>query len=102
MKKLLAAILSVSLMISGCTTPLPDIGLADPVQAPPLPENLAQRAGPLPQTEITNGAELVLEYGNSIQAYNKLSHQTNGLITFYQCVREALNNETDPEECLNA
>ncbi len=100
--KILGYAVCLSMIVSGCTTPVPpDTGLTTQVQAPPLPETLAQRANALPQTQITNSAELTTEYAQSIQAYNRVAHQTNNLITFYNCVKEVINNKTNNmEQCL--
>lgn len=92
MKKLL--IISASLLLSACST-TPDTGLATGVQIPPIPEKLAQRAGPLPEnSDITMGGQ-VQDNTRNIRAYNARAFQVNDLIDLYNCVREAVNNKKE-------
>lgn len=82
------------LFLSACATK-PDTGLAPPVQIPPLPEKLAQRAGPLPQSaDVTMGGQ-VLDNTQNIRQYNDKAFQVNDLIDLYNCVREAINNKKE-------
>jgi hypothetical protein len=91
MKKITLA-LSV-LLLAGCKTT--DTGLATPVQIPPLPANLAQKAGPLPANDdITMGGQ-VKDNTNNIIEYNSVSTQLNKVIELYDCVREAVNNKKE-------
>jgi hypothetical protein len=92
MKKVIAIISCLALV--ACTT-RPDTGLAPPVQIPPLPEKLAQRAGPLPSSEDTTMGGQVLDNTRNIRAYNAAAYQVNDLIDLYNCVREAINNKKE-------
>lgn len=88
------AILVVALLLSACTT-TPDTGLTTAVQIPPLPENLAQKAKPLPaNTDNTMGGQ-VLDNTRAIREYNSVGFQVNDLIDLYNCVREAVNNKKE-------
>ena len=79
--------------MSACKTP--DTGLALQVQVTPIPENLAQRAGPLPpNSDITMGGQ-VLDNTQNIRTYNEKAFQVNDLIDLYNCVREAINNKKE-------
>lgn len=92
MKKVIAIISCLALV--ACTT-RPDTGLAPSVQVPPIPERLAQRAGPLPEnTDVTMGGQ-VLDNTRNIRAYNAAAFQVNDLIDLYNCVREAVNNKKE-------
>lgn len=83
----------ILLMLSACSTP--DTGLAPPVQVPPIPENLAQRAQALPPSvDLTMGGQ-VLDNTQNIRQYNEKAFQVNDLIDLYNCVREAINNKKE-------
>lgn len=85
-------VIVLALLLSACKT---DTGLATSVQIPPIPENLAQRAGPLPaSTDITMGGQ-VLDNTRNIRQYNDTAFQVNDLIDLYNCVREAVNNKKE-------
>lgn len=72
-----------------------DTGLTTAVQVPPLPENLAQKRGPLnPNNDVTMGG-LVKENTNNIRQYNSTAFQVNSLIDLYNCVKDAVNNKTE-------
>jgi hypothetical protein len=87
-------ILIVALLLSACKT-TEDTGLTVSVQVPPIPEKLAQRAGPLPANEnITMGGQ-VQDNTRNISAYNGVAFQVNDLIDLYNCVREAVNNKKE-------
>lgn len=88
------SLIVVALLLSACKT-APDTGLTVGVQVPPLPEKLAQRAGPLPEnTDITMGGQ-VQDNTRNIRAYNAAAFQVNDLIDLYNCVREAINNKKE-------
>jgi hypothetical protein len=82
------------LLLSGCTA-TQDTGLAVGVQVPPIPESLAQRAGPLPSSSDTTMGGQVLDNTRNIRAYNEKAFQVNDLIDLYNCVREAVNNKKE-------
>lgn len=87
-------VIIVALLLSACKT-TEDTGLVVGVQIPPIPENLAQRAGPLPANEdITMGGQ-VRDNTRNISAYNGVAFQVNDLIDLYNCVREAVNNKKE-------
>ena len=88
------SLIVVALLLSACTT-TPDTGLATGMQVPPIPEKLAERAGPLPEnTDITMGGQ-VQDNTRNIRAYNQRAFQVNDLIDLYNCVREAINNKKE-------
>lgn len=95
MKKL---VLISLFLVSACSTPR-DTGLAPAVQIPPLPENLAQKAGPLPPNSDETMGGQVLDNTRNIREYNEKAFQVNDLIDLYNCVREAVNNKKEIE-CL--
>lgn len=74
-----------------------DIGLAPAVQIPPLPENLAQKAEPLPPVEDATMGGLVQANVEASREYNAVSFQLNKLIDLYNCVQIAVNNKKEPE-----
>lgn len=89
-----ASIIVLALLLSACKTTT-DTGLTTSVQIPPIPENLAQRAGPLtPNTDTTMGGQ-VSDNTTSIRHYNDKAFQVNDLIDLYNCVREAVNNKKE-------
>lgn len=91
MKKL---IIVAALLVSACASK-PDTGLAPAVQIPPIPENLAQKAEPLPPiTDPTMGG-LVQANVQSSKQYNSVSFQLNKLIDLYNCVRDSVNNKKE-------
>lgn len=88
------SLIVVALLLSACKTTT-DTGLTTGVQVPPIPEKLAQRAGPLPEnTDVTMGGQ-VLDNTRNIRAYNAAAFQVNDLIDLYNCVREAINNKKE-------
>lgn len=88
------SLIVLALLLSACTT-TPDTGLATGMQVPPIPEKLAERAGPLPEnTDITMGGQ-VQDNTRNIRAYNQRAFQVNDLIDLYNCVREAINNKKE-------
>lgn len=88
------SILVVALLLAACKT-APDTGLVTGVQIPPIPEKLAQKAGPLPgNTDITMGGQ-VKDNTRNIREYNNKAFQVNDLIDLYNCVREAVNNKKE-------
>jgi hypothetical protein len=87
-------IIIAALLLSACKT-TEDTGLVTSVQVPPIPEKLAQRAGPLPASDnITMGGQ-VQDNTRNISAYNGVAFQVNDLIDLYNCVREAVNNKKE-------
>lgn len=82
------------LLLSGCAT-APDTGLATGVQIPPLPEKLAQKAGPLTLNQDTTMGGQVLDNTQNIRQYNDKAFQVNDLIDLYNCVRDAVNNKKE-------
>ena len=91
MKKTL---LVLALLLSGCAA-APDTGLATGVQIPPLPEKLAQKAGPLTPNQDTTMGGQVLDNTQNIRQYNDKAFQVNDLIDLYNCVRDAVNNKKE-------
>ncbi len=88
------SILVAALLLGACKT-APDTGLAPGVQIPPIPEKLAQKAGPLSENDdVTMGGQ-VKDNTNSIREYNSKAFQVNDLIDLYNCVREAVNNKKE-------
>lgn len=86
-------IIALALLLSACKTT--DTGLPTGVQIPPIPENLAQRAGSLsPSSDATMGGQ-VKDNTNNIRQYNAKAFQVNDLIDLYNCVREAVNNKKE-------
>lgn len=91
-------ILVVALLLSACASNN-STGLAPAVQIPPLPENLAQKAKPLPASnDVTMGGQ-VRDNTHNIREYNGVSIQLNHVIDVYNCVRDAVNNKKEPK-CL--
>jgi hypothetical protein len=88
------SILIAALLLSACKT-TEDTGLTVGVQVPPIPEKLAQRAGPLPANENTTMGGQVQDNTRNISAYNGVAFQVNDLIDLYNCVREAVNNKKE-------
>lgn len=84
-----------ALTLSACKTVQPDTGLATAVQIPPLPENLAQKAGPLPSSDDTTMGGQVKDNTRNIREYNSKATQLNNLIDLYNCVRDAVNNKKE-------
>ena len=88
------SILVLVLLLAACKT-TGDTGLVTGVQIPPIPEKLAQKAGPLPPNEdITMGGQ-VKDNTHNIREYNAKAFQVNDLIDLYNCVREAVNNKKE-------
>lgn len=87
-------IIIAALLLSACKT-APDTGLTTGVQVPPIPEKLAQRAGPLSENSDTTMGGQVLDNTRNIRAYNARGFQVNDLIDLYNCVREAVNNKKE-------
>lgn len=91
MKKL---VIVSALLLSACANK-PDTGLAPAVEIPPIPENLAQKAEPLPPiTDPTMGG-LVKANIDSSKKYNAVSFQLNKLIDLYNCVMDSVNNKKE-------
>jgi hypothetical protein len=88
-------IIVASLFLVGCKTT--DTDLATPIQIPPIPENLAQRAGPLPANEDTTMGGQVLDNTRNIREYNSVASQLNNVLDLYNCVREAVNQKKEIE-----
>jgi hypothetical protein len=91
MKKL---IIVAALLVSACASK-PDTGLAPAVQIPPIPENLAQKAEPLPPVTDPTMGGLVQANVQSSKQYNSVSFQLNKLIDLYNCVRDSVNNKKE-------
>lgn len=91
MKKL---IIVAALLVSACASK-PDTGLAPAVQIPPIPENLAQKAEPLPPVTDPTMGGLVQANIQSSRQYNSVSFQLNKLIDLYNCVRDSVNNKKE-------
>ena len=91
MKKILFAAAALT-MISGCKhAPDLELGEAKSVQMPELPAELSRRAERLPDiTDRTMGGVQV-DGIETDKKYNDVAHQNNALITFYNCVRDAVN-----------
>lgn len=91
MKKLIVV---AALLTSACANK-PDTGLAPAVQIPPIPENLAQKAEPLPPVTDPTMGGLVQANIQSSRQYNSVSFQLNKLIDLYNCVRDSVNNKKE-------
>lgn len=92
MKRIMIAIVGLSLLAGCKTTQDPELGEARSVQVPPLPASLAQRPTRLPDiTDPTMGG-IQIDGVKSDRTYNDVAHQTNSLITVYECVRVAVNS----------
>ena len=90
MRKLILAVLLITV---SCTKP--DTGLTTSVQVPPLPENLAQRAGKLePLSDTSMGAQ-VTDNTFNIRQYNSVANQLNNVIDLYNCVKDSVNNKKE-------
>jgi hypothetical protein len=87
-------LLAAVLMLSACGDK-EDTGLAPQVRIPPIPDNLAQRARPLPLNSDTTMGGQVKDNTSNIIKYNAKSFQVNDLIDLYNCVREAVNNKKE-------
>ena len=87
------SIIVLALLLSACKTT--DTGLTTSVQIPPIPEKLAQRAGPLTENTDTTMGGQVMDNTRSIRQYNDKAFQVNDLIDLYNCVREAVNNKKE-------
>lgn len=86
-------IIIASLLLAACAGK--ETGLAPQVQIPPIPENLARKAGSLPpNTDATMGGQ-VQDNTQNIKAYNSVANQVNNLIDLYNCVRESINNKKE-------
>lgn len=90
-------LLALSLLLSGCLGI--ETGLGRRVQVPALPENLAEKAGPLQPNTDKSLAGQIRDNNNTIRAYNNVASQNNTLIDLYNCVRESINNKKEPK-CL--
>lgn len=88
------SVLVLALLLAACNT-TKDTGLVAGVQIPPIPENLAQKAGPLSTNEDTTMGGQVRDNTNNIREYNAKAFQVNDLIDLYNCVKEAVNNKKE-------
>lgn len=95
MKKFLVAS-SLALALSACSTPR-DLGLAEPISIPDLPEGQFEKAGPLPKLEDRSLSALQLDAAKTDAKYNQVSINYNRLIDFYNCVKESINEEKEPK-----
>jgi hypothetical protein len=86
------SILALLLLLPGCGV---ETGLAPQVQIPPLPENLAQKAGALPASDDATMGGQVKDNTHSIRKYNAVSTQLNHVIDAYICVADAVNNKKE-------
>lgn len=101
MRKALLTLACFSMVLSGCKTNLPDIGLAKSPAIPELPANLSQEAKQLPPVVDTSMAGLSRALADTSIAYNEQAYQTNDLIRLYNCVREnQYKKKEDLENCL--
>lgn len=90
-----------SLLLVGCNREwLGDLPTTKPVQVPDLPVKLAKKAEALPPlTDNTMGGR-EFDAAETDRKYNEVAHQTNGLIKFYNCVKDSVNNKKDIKQCL--
>lgn len=77
-------VLILALLLSSCG---PKRELAPAVQIPPLSEELAQKAKPLPPSTDPSFEGLILDYTFAIKAYNDVASRYNTLIDQYNCAR---------------
>ena len=96
-------IMLLPLALAACATtkdePVPSGVTA--VRVPELPYPLNQRATRLPDiTDNTMGGQV--EAGiEADTAYNDVAFRYNNLIDLYNCVKDAINNKQEVEECLS-
>lgn len=88
------SILALLLLLPACGVNK-STGLATGVQVPPLPENLAQKAGALPASDDTTMGGQVKDNTHNIRKYNAVSTQLNHIIDVYVCVADAVNNKKE-------
>lgn len=98
----LAIIAAMLLGLSACgTTRGVETPEVTPISMPPLPSQLSRRAGRLPDiTDPTMGGDQV-RGAEDDQRYNQVAWQLNTVITAWECVRQAMQNRTDPVTCFN-
>lgn len=96
-KFLLACMLS--LMLISCGDKNIELGLAEPVKIPELPVGQFDKVGSLPPLEDPTFGAQQLDAAQTDIKYNEVGIKYNRLIDFYNCIRESINNDKEPE-CL--
>lgn len=95
MRTLLTLVLCASL--SGCCTPTPTPNV---VRIPDLPANLQLRAAPLPKLIDPTMAAQTNDSVNTDMKYNAVATQLNQVLTIYDCIKVAVNEQKNMKECL--
>lgn len=91
MKKILLALAMLAALGACKHTPDVELGEAKAVQVPPLPPELSRRAERLPDITDPSMGGIQTDGVEADKRYNDVAHQTNALITVYNCVRDAVN-----------
>lgn len=89
-----AILLAAALALGACRSTT-DTGIVVGVQVPPLPENLAQKAEPLPPSDDATLGGIIRDSARNIREYNAKAFQLNDVIDLYNCVREAINKKKE-------
>lgn len=94
MKKVL---LIVTLLLTACGREYVPVKGVVP---PPLPPQLSKKAKALPPVTDRSLGGLIVASAQDTQAYNAVASQLNSLIDVYDCVRLAIDKNTDVKNCL--
>jgi predicted small secreted protein len=101
MKRFISALLPLVLLTAACnTTGDGEPILSTPVRVPDLPPELNVKAERLPDITDNTMGGLVLDGDATDKAYNKVAHNNNNLIDFYNCVKDAINLKQPLAKCL--
>lgn len=95
MRTLLILVLCASLAGCGHTSPPPNV-----VRIPDLPANLQLRAAPLPKLIDPTMAAQTNDSVNTDMKYNAVATQLNQVLTIYDCIKVAVNDQKNIKECL--
>jgi hypothetical protein len=90
------------IIVDNKKVPMPEVGEAQAVQVPELPDALSQRATRLPDLVDGTLKGTQRDGANTDSLYNDLAFRHNALITAYGCVRTAVNarDATKLKNCL--
>lgn len=91
-------IIAMTLALTACAT-APTPVVPTPVQIPALPASLAQRAEPLPPITGNDLHSLIRDGLQTDRLYGDLRLRHNATVAAYECVRRAINLQTDPSVC---